>query len=246
MSNRVSTITLNGLPIEVKDIYAREEAEKAVQTIKIDNVEQTKTNNTVNLPAYPTKESLGISDVENKSSEEIRNELTAENVIAALGYTPADEAEKGQSNGLAELDENGRVPTSQLPSYVDDVVAYETKAEFPLQGESGKIYLDQTTNIIYRWNGSGYTEISPSLALGTTAATAFYGDKGQEAYVHAVTNKGAAFEQGFYKVTTNAEGHVTNAVSVTKSDILATGIEDTDTTCKLTCRRQNFYSVIVK
>lgn len=230
MSNRVSTITLNGLPIEVKDIYAREEAEKAVQTIKIDNVEQTKTNNTVNLPAYPTKESLGISDVENKSSEEIRNELTAENVIAALGYTPADEAEKGQSNGLAELDENGRVPTSQLPSYVDDVVAYETKAEFPLQGESGKIYLDQTTNIIYRWNGSGYTEISPSLALGTTAATAFYGDKGQEAYVHAVTNKGAAFEQGFYKVTTNAEGHVTNAVSVTKSDILATGIEDTDTT----------------
>ena len=69
---------------------------------------------------------------------------------------------KGANNGIAELDENGKVPSSQLPSYVDDVLEYAALASFPATGESGKIYVDTTTNKTYRWSGSVYTEISAS------------------------------------------------------------------------------------
>ena len=136
---------------------------------------------------------------------------------------------KGAANGLAELDENGKVPSSQLPSYVDDVLEFANKDSFPLTGEAGKIYVDKTTNKTYRWGGSDYVEISPSLALGTTSSTAFRGDHGNTAYVHA-TAKGSAYNSGLYKITTNSEGHVTNAVAVEKSDITALGIPSTNTT----------------
>ena len=126
---------------------------------------------------------------------------------------------KGAVNGVAELDSNGLIPTSQLPSYVDDVLEYSSMSSFPSTGETGKIYVDTSTNLTYRWSGSTYVEISPSLALGTTSSTAFRGDYGQSAYTHAVTNKGLAFASGFYKITTNSEGHVTAAVAVTASDI---------------------------
>ena len=85
---------------------------------------------------------------------------------------------KGAASGVAELDANGLVPSSQLPSYVDDVLEYNAKSSFPTTGETGKIYVDTSTNLTYRWGGSDYVEISPSLALGTTSSTAFRGDYG--------------------------------------------------------------------
>lgn len=137
---------------------------------------------------------------------------------------------KGAANGVAELDSAGKVPTAQLPSYVDDVLEYSAFASFPTTGETGKIYVDTATNKTYRWGGSAYAEISASLALGTTSTTAYRGDRGNSAYKHAVTNKGAAFVAGLYKITTNSEGHVTAATAVAKADITALGIPAQDTT----------------
>ena len=100
-------------------------------------------------------------------------------------------AEKGQPGGLAELDESGRVPSSQLPSYVDDVINVATYSQLPNPGESGKIYITEDTNLTYRWSGTGYAEISPSLALGTTAETAGRGDWTQAAYNHSLIKDGS-------------------------------------------------------
>lgn len=86
---------------------------------------------------------------------------------------------KGKANGLASLDNGGKVPSSQLPSYVDDVIEIDTFNNLPSTGESGKIYITQDTNLTYRWSGSAYTEISKSLALGETSSTAYPGDKGK-------------------------------------------------------------------
>lgn len=86
---------------------------------------------------------------------------------------------KGQPSGLAELDSTGKVPAAQLPSYVDDVLEYSTKAQFPQTGETGKIYVSKDTNLTYRWTGTQYLEISQSLALGETPSTAYSGDKGK-------------------------------------------------------------------
>lgn len=88
-------------------------------------------------------------------------------------------SEMGVASGVATLDNNGHVPSSQLPSYVDYILEYSNKSAFPTTGETGKIYVDTTTNLTYRWGGSQYVEISPSLALGETSSTAYSGDKGK-------------------------------------------------------------------
>lgn len=60
---------------------------------------------------------------------------------------------------------DGKVPSDQLPSYVDDVVEFPSFQEFPEIGESGKIYIDISTNSCYRWSGSTYIEIQSPIEL---------------------------------------------------------------------------------
>lgn len=79
---------------------------------------------------------------------------------------------------FAPLDNNGHVPAANLPSYVDDVLEYNTLSEFPTIGEAGKIYVTLDTNLTYRWSGSKYVEISQSITLGETSSAAFPGDRG--------------------------------------------------------------------
>lgn len=81
---------------------------------------------------------------------------------------------------FANLSNNGKVPASQLPSYVDDVEEYGSLLSFPKQGEEGKIYVAKDTNLTYRWSGSTYVEVGQSIALGETSGTAYPGDKGKQ------------------------------------------------------------------
>ena len=69
-------------------------------------------------------------------------------------------SEKGVANGVATLDGTGKIPSAQLPSYVDDVVEYTTIAQFPATGSAGILYIDLTTNKQYRWGGSAYAQIT--------------------------------------------------------------------------------------
>ena len=66
----------------------------------------------------------------------------------------------GVANGIATLDSNGQVPSTQLPSYVDDVLEYGNVAAFPATGETGKIYVETAGNITYRWSGTAYVKIT--------------------------------------------------------------------------------------
>lgn len=66
---------------------------------------------------------------------------------------------------------DGKVPASQLPSYVDDVLEYANFAAFPSTGESGKIYVALDTNKTYRWSGSEYVEIANALDYATQTET---------------------------------------------------------------------------
>lgn len=104
---------------------------------------------------------------------------TVEGAINAINNNTVKSSKVGTSNGIASLDSTGRVPSTQLPSYVDDVEEYASTTVFPAQGESSKIYVALDTNKIYRWGGTGYVEISESLAIGETATTAFAGNRGK-------------------------------------------------------------------
>lgn len=112
------------------------------------------------------------------------NHSHTQSEVTGLSDTLATKANAADLTAKADL-VDGKVPASQLPSFVDDVLEYTALANFPVTGETGKIYVDQTTNKTYRWSGSAYVEISASLALGETASTAYRGDRGATAYSHS-------------------------------------------------------------
>jgi hypothetical protein len=82
------------------------------------------------------------------------------------------------------LDGAGKIPSTFLPSYVDDVEEYNNLAAFPATGETGKIYVAIDTGFAYRWSGSVYVQIGITAAAGATTqvqfndAGAFGGDSG--------------------------------------------------------------------
>ncbi|WP_288961752.1 pyocin knob domain-containing protein [uncultured Peptoniphilus sp.] len=98
-------------------------------------------------------------------TEDIKKTYATKQEVSAakLDYTAENAANKGKANGYASLGADGKVPADQLPSYVDDVLEFASKTNFPSTGEKGKIYVDLSTENIFRWSGSAYTEISPSL-----------------------------------------------------------------------------------
>ena len=88
----------------------------------------------------------------------------ADKATTLAGYGITDAATKAELADKADL-VGGKVPAAQLPSFDDDVLEYGSKSEFPASGESGKIYVAKDTNLVYRWSGTQYVEISPSPTL---------------------------------------------------------------------------------
>lgn len=144
-----------------KDKPISDATQKALDSIK------TETNTIIethiadkNNPHEVTKEQIGLGEVTNDAQ--------------------VKRSEMGVAGGVATLDQEGKVPSSQLPSFVDDVIEVDSYDNLPTTGEAGKIYVTKDTNLTYRWSGSRYIEISASLALGETSSTAYPGDKGKE------------------------------------------------------------------
>lgn len=128
-------------------------------------------------------------------------------------------SEKGKAGGVAQLDSTGRVPSSQLPSYVDDVLEYDNYAAFPATGETGKIYVDKATNKTYRWGGSTWVNMTNPIALGETSSTAYAGNKGKANAdaIKALQTRASGIEDA---VASNADDINTleNEVNLIKSD----------------------------
>ena len=111
---------------------------------------------------------------------------------AVSGATSDITGQKGQANGIASLDSSGKVPSSQLPSYVDDVIeAYIRSGQTALSQnwlatgsatgtvitpEAGKIYVlmnsdsTYTVNSEFRWGGTTYVRLNDSGCTEMTNA----------------------------------------------------------------------------
>ena len=111
-------------------------------------------------------------------------------------------SEKGVANGVATLDGTGKIPSAQLPSYVDDVVEYANMASFPATGSAGILYIDLATNKQYRWGGSAYQVITSGavdsvagktgvVTLGTSDITGLdtaLSGKASTSHTHAISD----------------------------------------------------------
>ena len=204
----------------------------------IDTTYVPATTSTAGLMSSADKNKLdGIATGANKTTVDASLSSTSTNpvqnkvIFTALNNklnTSDFNAMKGVTNGLATLDSTGKVPSSQLPSYVDDVIeGYYYNSKFykenshttEITGESGKIYTDLDNNKTYRWSGTTYTEISASLALGETSSTAYPGNKG------ATNASNIAHLQGYFDngkaiyAINDASGNVITDTYAKKSDL---------------------------
>ncbi|NMB44467.1 MAG: hypothetical protein GX995_10100, partial [Clostridiales bacterium] len=154
LANKVDKITGKGLSTE--DYTTAEKTklsniEDGAEKNKVDSV-NSKTGDVV-----INKADIGLSNVENKSSATIRNEITKTNVTNALGYTPENSSNKGVANGYAPLDSNIKIPLAILPdiakqqTYVVDTIADRDILTGLIMGE--KCYI-VTTGDSYIWDGS--------------------------------------------------------------------------------------------
>lgn len=136
------------------------------------------------------------------------------------------EADKGTTNGIAEL-VNGIVPTSQLPSYVDEVVEYASLAALITADPQGvdKIYIALDTNKIYRYSGTpgNYVEISASVVLGTTSSTAYRGDRGLIAYTHSLSGHAPSDANNYTHPTGDGNSHVPANSTTNNGKVLTAG-----------------------
>ena len=99
--------------------------------------------------------------------------------------------EMGTANGVATLDANGKIPSSQIPGSYDDVKEgylyngkfyYDAEHTQEITAAADMVYVDKSTNKTYRWSGTQYVVIGSDLALGETSSTAYRGDRGKAAY----------------------------------------------------------------
>jgi hypothetical protein len=153
------------------------------------------------------------------------------------------DAQKGIVNGVAELDGAGLVPSSQLPSYVDDVIEVATYADLPATGESGKIYVvvaDEASNgdtSSYRWTGASYAIVSNTLN-GADVKALYEGEADTNEYTDAEKAKLAAIDQEVATtsdVTFNTVNGRDIAVDGTKLDLIENGAtaDQTDAEIKI-------------
>lgn len=151
--------------------------------------------------------SLALADAQDYTDNAIAN-IPSPPVLSVAGKTgevvlTASDVGLGEVDNTADLNKpvssatqsaldlkadlvGGKVPESQLPSFVDDVLEFPTVADFPAVGESGKVYIASDTNQTYRWTGAGYARLSEGVVLGETSSTSYRGDRGKTAYDHTL------------------------------------------------------------
>ena len=186
VSDKVNTLETTTIP-EIKAYTVNGKAISTNPSLVKADVGLGKVDNTSDLEKP-------ISTATQKALDKVANDLTAHTSKkdnphsvtkeqVGLGNLTNDaqvkRSEMGVASGVATLGEDGKIPSTQLPSFVDDVLEFDNKTAFPETGEAGKIYVAKDSNLTYRWSGSRYVEISASLALGETASTAYSGEKGK-------------------------------------------------------------------
>ena len=191
-TNEISGLISSALLSYIKatDVYTKTEINQITSGLR-DQIDKIQAGD-VQLTNYYTK-----GQIETLSGEivNIFNDYTTDIQLSEL------------LNNKADLI-SGKIPASQLPSYVDDVIeCYFNNQKSKIYSDNnkstqisiqpGKIYIDLETNKSYRWSGSQFSEISSSLALGETASTAFAGDRGKTLQTEVQQLKTAGYITGY-------------------------------------------------
>ena len=178
---------------DVKDKFSQLTNDGAVQYTSQSLSNEQKAQARTNIGAGTSSFSGSYNDLTDKPTDFAPTEHTHEiSEVTGLNTALSEKVNKsdlGQANGVATLDGTGLIPSTQLPSYVDDVVegyaktstsdsgvvtvdGFYKEAEFTtaITGETGKIYVDLSTNISYRYGGTTFVQITSSDMTALTNA----------------------------------------------------------------------------
>lgn len=200
----------------VKDGYVAKVSGKGLSTEDYTTAEKQKLNELHNTTVDSALSSSSTNPVQNKvvntalsgkvpTTRKVNNKALSADITLAAGDVGAiPSTQKGAAGGVAELDDSGRVPAAQLPSYVDDVIdsyivtgatAFTagwlslTSGGAALTPESGKLYIILSPGDYnmreYRWSGTAYGQVNGGIVIGTTSSTAGRGDWTKAAYDHS-------------------------------------------------------------
>ena len=135
----------------------------------------TETTNIIEITPQPNDQIVDIAVTDNAPNVEINVTPSVIEINVTRGSSTAiwggitgnidDQTDLATKFGLKADLVDGKVPSSQLPSYVDDVIEVANYAALPITGESGKIYVTIDNNHIFRWTGSTYVEITDNTAV---------------------------------------------------------------------------------
>lgn len=156
-------------------------------TLSASDVGAVPTTRKVNGKALSADITLAAADVSAvPTTRTVNGKALSSNVtLSADDVSAIPTSAKGAANGVASLDADGKVPSAQLPSYVDDVIeGYYYNDKFysdsshstAITGESSKIYVDLTTNLSYRYSGTVFVLITSAdmVALTNEGIEAIY------------------------------------------------------------------------
>ena len=153
----------------------------------------------------------------------LADDLTASVIITALGYTPADKAKLGVADGIATLDTTGKIPSNQLPSFVDDVIEIASISSAPATGEEGKIYVAIDTGKCYRWSGTMYVEISTSDIVSASDKNGYIKINGTDVKVYTPT------QADWNETDTTSPAFIKNKPDIPSGVIVDDALSDTST-----------------
>ena len=243
LKNRPFTYIGNGLRVDsffgelvlsvtnYSDLATNSSVASAVNAMGSTKADASHTHSTSDITDFPTLATVATSG----SYSDLNDKPTSMPASDVKAWAKADtKPSYGFSEITGSLDVSklsGIIDSSHLPSYVDDVVEYTSSSTFPTEGEAGKIYVDLTTNKIYRWSGSAYVVISETIALGETSSSAYRGDRGKIAYDHSQVTSGNP-----HKVTKSdvGLGNVDNTADSIKSVKHATSADSASTATSAT------------
>jgi hypothetical protein len=225
------------------EVQNRKDADTALDTKLTTAINKEVQDRTAADTALGTRIDNEITD-RTEADAALKTELT-EDIQGVQDALDAFIATKAQANGLASLDENGKVPAEQLPSYVDDVIdVYATYDKSPtgdlsnialfadaahatpITGEAGKIYQNVTTGepgYQFRWTGTTWSLIvSGGVVIGEITGTAYDGGKGK------TTTDNLNVLKAFNPIRLTSVGTDTSKITVNYEKADGTGIQGLD------------------
>ena len=106
-----------------------------------------------------------LSDLTDKAIARNNLDVYAKHEVDDKVNAKLDKSEKGQPNGVAELNANGAIASKHIPPYLENPLVYAKRANFPPIGRLGKLYMDEETGKLYVWKQNQYKEYTDHIGV---------------------------------------------------------------------------------